>query len=105
MIEKYPERVAWLVILGAFAMFLILCASVPLGVRYYLRHATTSQPAKLEVIGGTIRVREPGSAAPIAVTQARSLLEGLRGNELALGLVLASWLLLTIGIWKGRCKV
>ena len=76
MIEKYPERVAWLVILGAFAMFLILCASVPLGVRYYLRHATTSQPAKLEVIGGTIRVREPGSAAPIAVTQARSLLEG-----------------------------
>jgi hypothetical protein len=76
MISKHPERVAWLVILGAFLVFLGLCVSVPLGVRYYLRHATASQEAKLEVIGGTVRVREPGGAAPLAITQSLSVPEG-----------------------------
>ncbi len=76
MIRKNPTRVAWLVILGAFAMFLLLCAAVPLSGRYYLEHATTPKPATLEVIGGTVRVRELGAAAPIAVTKTLALNEG-----------------------------
>lgn len=69
MIYKHPERVAWLVIYSAFAVFLALCALVPLSIRYYIQHATTAKEASLEVIGGTVRVREPGGAAPLAVTK------------------------------------
>lgn len=71
-----PERAAWLVLWGAFCAFLVLCAVVPWGVQYYLEHATTPQLATLEVIGGTVRVREPGTAAPIAVTKTVQLPEG-----------------------------
>jgi hypothetical protein len=76
MIRRNPERVAWLVIWGAFAVFLLLCAAVPLAVQYYLQHATSPQRAMLEVIGGTVRVRERGAAAPIAVTKSVQLSEG-----------------------------
>jgi hypothetical protein len=76
MMSKNPERVAWLVILGSFLVFLFLCATVPLGIRYYLRHATSSQTATLEVIGGTPRYRLPGAVAPIAATRTVQLPEG-----------------------------
>lgn len=76
MIHKNSDRVAWLVIYGAFAVFLVLCLTVPLGIRYYLQHATTPKEATLEVIGGTVRVREPGVAAPIAVTKSVQVSEG-----------------------------
>jgi len=71
-----PERAAWLVVLGAFVVFMLLCATVPLGIRYYLRHATSPRTAMLEVVGGTVRVRERGAAAPIAVTRSIVLPEG-----------------------------
>lgn len=74
--RRNPERMAWLVILGAFVAFLLLCATVPLGIRYYLQHATSPQTAMLEVIGGTIGVRERGAPAPIAVTTSVRLSEG-----------------------------
>jgi hypothetical protein len=76
MKNRRPERAAWLVLWGAFCAFLVLCAVVPWGVQYYLEHATTPQLATLEVIGGTVRVREPGTAAPIAVTKTVQLPEG-----------------------------
>lgn len=76
MIDHKPERAAWLVMWGAFVTFLLLCAAIPLGAQYYFEHATTPQLATLEVIGGTVRVREPGSAAPIAVTKTVQLPEG-----------------------------
>jgi hypothetical protein len=76
MTKKNPERMAWLVIVGAFVAFLLLCTTVPLGIRYYLRHATSAQTATLEVIGGTVRVRQPGAVAPIAVTKSLQLSEG-----------------------------
>ena len=76
MIRKNPERLGWMVILGAFFVFLVLCAAVPLSIRYYLLHATTQKQATLEVIGGTVRVREPGVAAPLGVTNSVELPEG-----------------------------
>lgn len=76
MTNHNPERTAWVVMWSAFVTFLVLCAVIPLGIRYYLEHATTPQLATLEVIGGTVRVREPGTAAPIAVTKMVSLPEG-----------------------------
>lgn len=76
MMSKKPERMAWLVILGAFLAFLLLCATVPLGIRYYLLHATSSETATLDVIGGTPRYRLPGGVAPIAATGTVQLPEG-----------------------------
>ena len=89
MMRKNPERVAWLVIVGAFLIFLGLCAAVPLGARYYLLHTTSPKEATLEVIGGTIRVREPGVAAPLGVTQALQLPEGsaIETDETARGIL------------------
>ena len=76
MMHKNPERVAWLVIIGAFLVFLGLCASVPLGARYYLLHATSPKPATLEVNLGTVRVHEPNGAAPLGVTTSLQVPEG-----------------------------
>jgi len=76
MSNTNPERTAWLVMWSAFVIFLLLCATIPLGIRYYVEHATTPQNATLEVISGTVRVREPGVAAPLAVTQSLTLPEG-----------------------------
>jgi hypothetical protein len=74
--QKNPERVAWIVMLGAFAVFLMLCAAIPFGARYYLLYTTSTKPALLEVVGGTISVQERGSVAPIAVTRSKELNEG-----------------------------
>jgi hypothetical protein len=76
MKHSNPERAAWVVMWGAFLTFLLLCAAIPPGTQYYLEHATTPQLATLEVISGTVRVREPTSAAPIAVTKTVQLPEG-----------------------------
>ncbi|MBI3537411.1 MAG: FecR domain-containing protein [Chloroflexi bacterium] len=76
MIHKHPERTAWFVIWGAFAIFLLLCFSIPLAIRHYFLFSTTSKPALLEVIGGTVRVHERGAAAPTAVTKIKELTEG-----------------------------
>lgn len=84
-----PERTAWLVMWGAFIIFLLLCATIPVGIKYYLEHATTPQTATLEVISGTVRVREPGTAAPIAVTQTMKIREGsvVETDETSRGIV------------------
>ncbi len=76
MMHNKPERVAWLVIWGAFAAFLLLCAAVPVSSRSYLLYSWTPKTATFEVIGGTPRVQEPNAVAPIAVTRSIQLSEG-----------------------------
>ncbi len=74
--KNKPERLAWLVIWGAFAVFVLLCAAVPFSTRSYLLYSWSPKTATFEVIGGTPRVQEPGSLAPIAVTRSMQLSEG-----------------------------
>ncbi len=76
MKNNHPERTAWLVIWGAFAVFLLLCFSIPASVRQYILYSTASKPVLFEVIGGTVRVQERGSAAPIAVAKSKEVGEG-----------------------------
>ncbi len=76
MMREHPERVAWIVILGAFALFLMLCAAVPVSARSYLLYSSSPQQAVFEVIAGTVQVQERDAAAPIAVTRAITLSEG-----------------------------
>ena len=76
MIKNNPERIAWTVVFGAFIVFLSLCALVPFGTRQYLLYSTTTRPALLEVVGGTVRVQDRGSSTPLAVTKTKELNEG-----------------------------
>lgn len=73
---KNPERVAWMVIFSAFAVFLVLCAAIPVSARSYLLYSTSPKPATFEVISGTVRVQERGATVPIAVTKSLQLSEG-----------------------------
>ncbi len=76
MMRKNPERVAWIVLFGAFGVFLALVTTVPVAARSYLLFSTTPQQATLEVASGTAIVTEAGAAAPIAVTKSQRLSEG-----------------------------
>ncbi len=66
--RKNPERVAWAVLLTAFAIFCVLAAGIPLGLRWYIINATRPRHAALEVISGTVLVEEPGAGEAIGVT-------------------------------------
>jgi len=67
-LRENPERLAWIVLLTAFAIFCTLTVSMPLGIRAYVRGANRPQLTRLTPINGTIRVLEPGEEEPIAVT-------------------------------------
>jgi len=74
-----PERLAWLILLVSFAVFVLLAVSVPLTIRYTLRFATVSQPARLEPTLGTLQFYPPQAGEPIAVTSPREdIIEGSR---------------------------
>jgi hypothetical protein len=73
---KDPRRVAWLVLLCAFAIFCLLAVSVPLSVRWYIVNATISREANLEVITGTVLVWWPGATTPIGVTSSTTVPDG-----------------------------
>jgi hypothetical protein len=76
--RRDPGRVAWLVLLVAFAIFCTLAVSIPLLLRWYLLNATVSHEATLEVITGTVLVWEPGRATSIGVTSTAVVPEGSR---------------------------
>ncbi len=76
MIHKKPERIAWLVIWGAFASFLLLCTAIPVSARSYLLYSHAAKPAAFDVLVGTPRVQEREGQAPIAVTKSMPLSEG-----------------------------
>lgn len=76
MMPKNPERWAWLVLFGAFAIFLMLCAAIPVSARSYLLYTSHPEQATLEVSGGTVRVQEQYAAAPMAVTKSLQVSEG-----------------------------
>ncbi|HUS69622.1 MAG TPA: hypothetical protein VM075_02450 [Anaerolineae bacterium] len=74
--RREPARMAWLVLLSAFAINCALVVSIPLLFRWYLLHATVSHEATLEVITGTVLVWEPGRLTPIGVTSTTVIPEG-----------------------------
>ncbi len=72
--EKRPERMAWLVIFGAFAACLLLTLAVPLTLRYFLLYTAEPRSGTVEAISltqegsGTVRLTLPNATVPIAVT-------------------------------------
>jgi hypothetical protein len=70
-LRENPQRLAWLVILVSFAVFVLLLITIPLSVRYTVRYATVKQPVHLESTQGALRFYAPRSTEPIAVTRVR----------------------------------
>ncbi len=62
-----PERLAWTVMLFAFAIFCILVVAVPLGVRWYILNATNSKTTAVTSIRGTVLVEKPYTTQPVPI--------------------------------------
>lgn len=71
--RKNPARLAWAVLLTAFAIFCTLAISIPLTIRWYLLHAQSDLPATLRVTAGTVLLMEEDSEDPLAVVDARPI--------------------------------
>jgi hypothetical protein len=66
-LARSPERTAWTVLLGAFATFVLLLATVLFGGRWWLQNSSVSQNVTMAVTGtGTVLVTRPGRSAPEA---------------------------------------
>lgn len=70
-VRENPERMAWIVLLACFGVFLALAVSVPLAVRYAVQYTTTPQTATLDPTQGTVLLYQPGAAEPVAITELR----------------------------------
>ena len=51
-----PERIAWMVLLGAFALFCTVTLTTVLGVYHFLFQSTVAMPAMLQVAKGTVGI-------------------------------------------------
>jgi len=71
--RQNPERVAWLVLLAAFATLCTLIVAVPFGVRYYVSQAQRSAKARVESLAGTIVVEEPVGSGPLPLSKGQSM--------------------------------
>ncbi|HHX44192.1 MAG TPA: FecR domain-containing protein [Chloroflexi bacterium] len=76
--KKSPERVAWAVLLLAFAAFLLVVIGGPLGVRWYIATAEKEQKAVVESLVGTVVVEPPvgRSAVPLGRGESMAVSEG-----------------------------
>ena len=54
--SRSPERIAWIVLLGAFALFCTMTMTVGVGVWHYLFRSTVPIPATLYVSKGTVGI-------------------------------------------------
>ena len=71
--QKNPERVAWLVIFGAFWACVAFTAAVPLSARYFLLYSMESRTGTAQAIspnqdgGGTVIYTPPNATQPTAI--------------------------------------
>lgn len=76
--RRNPERLAWAILWIAFALFCTLTISIPLGIRWYLIHATKAYEARVTCLEGTAVVEDPrhGTAKPVLKGETISVPEG-----------------------------
>ncbi len=74
--RQNPQRVAWVILLVSFLFFCTLVVGVPLGARSYLLQATEPQTTYVTAMVGTVQLRAPNAAEPVAVTERRAAAEG-----------------------------
>ncbi len=54
-----PERLAWTILLSAFAIFCLLSISIPAGVRWYIINATEPFKTEITSVRGTVLIGNP----------------------------------------------
>jgi hypothetical protein len=75
-VRRDPQKVAWAILLTSFFVFCTLAVIIPLTIRWWIITATTSHDANLEVINGTVLVRDKGFPPDVGVTSQREISEG-----------------------------
>ncbi|NDJ54403.1 MAG: hypothetical protein GYB68_15140 [Chloroflexi bacterium] len=70
-----PERRAWNILLGAFAVFILLCLGAIYSVQWFIFRSMINMDTELNVSRGTVRVVMPDTEEEIAVTTTRASLE------------------------------
>jgi hypothetical protein len=66
-LRNNPARLAWMILSIAFAVFCLLVAGIPLGIRWYVINATQVHKTSLSAIRGTVVVQEPDAVGSMAV--------------------------------------
>lgn len=95
--RQNPERLAWTVLLTAFAIFCMIGIGFPLSVRSYLLHARQPLHAQVNAQRGTVRIERQGSDRVDATgVEELSFLQmfkgdGIRTGELSEGLLTLRW--------------
>jgi hypothetical protein len=74
-VERNAEQLAWGVLLGAFGVFCLLLFAIPTGLNFYLTHAMSDRPVRLDVIKGTTLLLPAGGRDEVSATS-RSTLAG-----------------------------
>ncbi len=68
-----PERLAWTVLLLAFATFCALVVGIPLGIRSYVLNATNAEQSSVTSVHGTVLVQPLQANTPIPVPDGATL--------------------------------
>ncbi len=74
--RRDPQKVAWAILLASFFVFCTLAVSIPLTIRWWIINAEDSHETPLEVISGTVLVRDKGFPPDVGVTSEREVSEG-----------------------------
>jgi len=73
---KRRERQAWIVLLAAFCVFILMSTLIPFALHRYYVHATVAKEGTLEVVTGTVRIGHRGATADVAADSGAPILEG-----------------------------
>ena len=77
--RERPERLAWVVLVGAFAIFLVLLIGFPMALRELYHSTAVKQSLRFDPTIGTVLLYPPRSDQPIALTDRRdNISEGSR---------------------------
>lgn len=71
--RRNPERLAWAILLAAFAVFCLIVVGVPLGVRWYVLNAEVKRTALVEPLVGTVVVEPQFGVGPTPLSKGQSL--------------------------------
>lgn len=74
--EHNAQRLAWSVLIAAFAVFCALVILIPRGIDLYLSTAMTSRPVRLDVIRGTVLWMPAGGQQEVNATDRQAVGEG-----------------------------
>ena len=71
--QKNPERLAWIVLSTAFAMFCMLTILIPVGIQWYIVNATDPFSTEVTSVRGTVLVGNPTAELSSSLTDGNTI--------------------------------